>query len=263
MNHRVTVNRVGAHRRATLNGRDYIVVPMTMIVSGVLRGSKGALFYPEKEVERTASDWNGMPILLGHPKGSGRTPDIINKYGVGTVFNAHFHQGRLRGEAWLDVLRLRTLAPESLSRVQAGGSLELSTGFFSGFDPTPGQFNGRTYNASVVGIRPDHLAVFTGSEVGACSVRDGCGINNEDLSTPLEDLIAWDLRRNGLPNNTVVRSGGKPTPLGLPAPMEFEPLRRPEVQRTSQRSDTPAPLGLPTMDFSDDVIAKYKRRTGR
>jgi hypothetical protein len=40
----LTANLVGRSRRETLNGREYIVAPVTLIVPGVLNGSKGALY---------------------------------------------------------------------------------------------------------------------------------------------------------------------------------------------------------------------------
>lgn len=175
----LVVNRVGKPRRATLNGREHIIVPMTMIVPGVLDGSNGALYYSLEEISRNASDWNGMPILNGHSEGSGRDPEVINKYGLGQVFNSRIHKNCLRADAWFDIIKLQQLAPDALSQIETGKAFELSTGFRSDFDSTPGTYNGRPYKAAVKGIRPDHLAMFMDGQVGACSVRDGCGVNNE------------------------------------------------------------------------------------
>ena len=53
--------------------RSYLVAPMRMIVSGVLNGSQGKLFYPGDEVVKNPDAWNGMPIVVNHPtKDDGR-----------------------------------------------------------------------------------------------------------------------------------------------------------------------------------------------
>ena len=41
----VVTNFVGATRKDTMAGRDYLVAPMVMMVEGVLNGSNGPLYY--------------------------------------------------------------------------------------------------------------------------------------------------------------------------------------------------------------------------
>lgn len=181
----IAVNRTGKVRRATLNGRDHVVVPMTMLVPGVLAGSKGALYYPPDELARTADSWNGMPVVVNHPQQDGhhvsaRTPEVMDRFGIGTVYNARVRakDGALRGDAYLDVVETQRKYPDLLAKIESGTVNELSTGLFTNnrlaengaVDP-----KGRSYTHVALNHRPDHLAVLT-DEPGACSVRDGCGL---------------------------------------------------------------------------------------
>src|SRR5690606_32500277 len=100
----LTANFAGNVRREILDGREYLVAPLTMLVPGVLNGSQGPLFYPPQEVIKNPLSWNGMPIVVNHPvDGAGnpvsaRSPEVLRKYGIGTVFNA-FAKDKLGGEA--------------------------------------------------------------------------------------------------------------------------------------------------------------------
>ena len=51
----VLVNLTGMVRHETLNGRDHIVAPLSLIVPGVLDGSRGPLYYPPEEVAKDPS----------------------------------------------------------------------------------------------------------------------------------------------------------------------------------------------------------------
>lgn len=185
----LAANITGKTRSVTWNGRDFRVVPMRMLVSGVLNGSKGALYYPPDEVARNVDAWNGMPLVLRHPTANGvpvsaRSPKILEEYGLGYVFNVTARDGVLDGEGWFDVERVRradrvlTNSHKILPRIESGVPVELSTGLFTQDTPVrngrcpktrkPFDFVARNY-------RPDHIAVLP-DQVGACSVRDGCGL---------------------------------------------------------------------------------------
>jgi hypothetical protein len=185
----VAANSVGVARRETLAGRDYLVVPMTMLVPGVLNGSKGALLYPSDEVQKRPWMWNGMPLVGRHPVSeagqalSAREPSIIEKQGLGTVYRAQAASGPLQAEAWFDVDRTaafdRTLPAHNqiLPRLQAGLPVEISTGLFTNDLPAQAGavFNGVPYAFTATDYIPDHLAVLP-DEVGACSIKHGCGV---------------------------------------------------------------------------------------
>lgn len=180
---RLQVNLSGKVRRATLNGKEYFVAPVTMIVPGVLNGSKGALYYPLEEIARNVDAWNGMPLVVYHPEENGinvsaRSPAIINRQGVGQIFNATILGGKLKAEAWFDIDKTRQVNANILHDLEAGRPIEQSTGLFTENEAAPkgATHNGRVYDFIARNYRPDHLAILPG-QTGACSVQDGCGVN--------------------------------------------------------------------------------------
>lgn len=187
----------GKVRREKMWGREFFVAPMTMIVPGVLAGSQGPGYYPEDVVTVNHRAWNYMPIVVPeHPKVDGkfvsaRSPEIIDKYGVGFVFNST-GDGKLAAEAWFDVELTRERSLATHDRLAANKSIELSTGLEPTVIKQSGEFNGVKYDWTVTNIGPDHLAVLPEGE-GACSRKHGCGVLvNEDRSLlqKLIDLIS-------------------------------------------------------------------------
>lgn len=178
----VTTNLAGKTRLATLRGRKYIVAPMTMLVPGVLNGSKGPLLYPEDEVRNNHEAWNNMPIVVYHPTSDGRpvsarSPEVLDSSSVGMVLKSRIDNGRLKAEGWFDVEACRQVDPRVLSSLERGEPLELSTGLFTENKPAPlgATHNGRAYAYVARRYQPDHLAVLP-DQTGACSLRDGCGV---------------------------------------------------------------------------------------
>jgi hypothetical protein len=178
----IVANLLGKPRRETLNGREYLVASATMIVPGVLPGSAGALLYPDEEVARDITAWNGMPLTHRHPMLDGvpvsaRNPKVAAKYQIGTVYNTDY-DGRLRAEAWFDIELTNRIDPRIIKRIERGDPVELSTGLFTQNTPAdPGaNHNGIPYVGIARNYRPDHLAALI-DDVGACSIRDGCGFN--------------------------------------------------------------------------------------
>lgn len=184
----LTSNLAGNSRREILDGRDYLVVPVSMIVTGVLNGSKGPLYYPTDEIIKNYGAWNGMPIVVNHPTDdsgnpiSARAPDVIRKYGVGTVYNAEIRRitddvVKLGAEAWFDIRKTGQVVPQLIPKLEAGEPVELSTGLFTDNVPVKnGEYSGKKYVAIARNYQPDHLAILPTTK-GACSVKDGCGVN--------------------------------------------------------------------------------------
>lgn len=175
----ITVNLAGKARRETLYGRDWLVAPMTLIVPGVLNGSKGPLYYPEDEVQRYPELWNHKPITVNHPAGGGNDPKNLNQSQLGFLLNARYESGRLVADGWFDLYRVMQIDRRILENLSQGNPIELSTGL-SVEEDTEGvtdnsEFNGKKYKAIARNYRPDHLAVLLDS-VGACSIKDGCGV---------------------------------------------------------------------------------------
>jgi hypothetical protein len=178
----LTVNLSGKVRRGVLHGRNYLITDMTTLVPGVLNGSAGALYYPEDEVAKRPGLWNGAPIVNGHPlDGAGRplsarAPAILEKHGIGFVFNDRFENGARRAEGWFDESRTRTIAPKIYANLTAGRPSELSTGLFTENEPVQnGSHKGKTYTEVARNYIADHLATLEDA-VGACSINDGCGV---------------------------------------------------------------------------------------
>ena len=186
----ITINWKGGARKVKRNGRDYLVAPLTMLVPGVLNGSQGPLLYPDDEVELSTDQWNGMPIVLNHPTVNGvpvsaRDPDLLETYGIGTVYRSVFNQ-KLVAEGWFDVLNTQRVDSRVLEWLDSNTPFELSTGLFTKNEPAPensvlvttnskGQKVSKPYQWIARSYRPDHLAVLPDA-TGACSLDDGCGV---------------------------------------------------------------------------------------
>lgn len=178
----LTANLAGTTRRATLYGREYVVAPLSLIVPGVLSGSKGPLYYPSEELSKEPAVWNHMPIVVYHPLMAGRSvsardSNVLNTQGVGIVLNAQISQGKLIAEGWFEVDAMRRVDQRILNNLEIGQPIELSTGLYTDDEPAPSGavFNGSPYEFIARNYRPDHLAVLP-DQIGACSIADGCGV---------------------------------------------------------------------------------------
>lgn len=187
----LTSNLTGKVRRAELHGRAYLVAPLSMIVPGVLHGSKGPLYYPPEEIARNVDAWNGMPIVVYHPERNGqpvsaRSPEILETQAIGTVFKATYN-GKLSAEGWFDEERTRSVDDRILESLLSGKPLELSTGLYTDNDVAAenAKHNGKAYSFVARNYRPDHLAVFADRK-GACSIADGCGVMVNEAEQAME-----------------------------------------------------------------------------
>lgn len=199
-------NITGRAEHRTLDGREYLVVPVSMIVPGVLAGSKGPLYYPQERVARNASEWDGFPITLGHPSHvitnaplSASDDGVLDRVGMGVLKDSKFSGGKLRTNAWLDAEKTKRLAPQVYEAALNGRPVEVSTGLFTQEVERHGTWNGRPYTHVVQDYTPDHLAVLT-DQVGACSIKDGCGmsVNNASPTENAEDEGHWVTLPNGV-----------------------------------------------------------------
>lgn len=164
-----------------LEGRRQVVVPVVMMVEGVHAGSHGPLFHSAEELGKYPIAWDGRPVTVPHPNdedgnpASANTPENIEQFTVGRVFNTHMDGTRLRAEAWLDEQKLRQYANDTYEIIMAGQPLDVSIGVITDDEFTPGEWNGEAYDAVARNHRPDHLALLPG-RIGACSWADGCGV---------------------------------------------------------------------------------------
>lgn len=178
-------NLSGKLRQETREDVAYLVADATLIVPGVLNGNRGPLFYPPEEVGSNVEAWNDMPILVLHPPDGKLGKDVLGSQGIGHVANARFKDNKLRASLWFNSKRTKELEPRIFEAVSTFQKVELSTGL--GMDVKPADegavFNNpidgpQKYTHTALNYRPDHVAVLA-EAIGACSIRDGCGVNNE------------------------------------------------------------------------------------
>jgi hypothetical protein len=175
----LTTNLRAPIRREVLMGRSYIVAPATLVRSQILNNNLGRTFLPAEDITASwAEASNGSPAVADHPNVSARSPEVLNRLGVGIVLNARVADGALKADVYLDPARagdvpdLRAI----LAKLETGQAVEVSTGFAVMVDETPGVHNGESYDVVIHPLSGlDHLAVFADA-IGACSVVDGCGL---------------------------------------------------------------------------------------
>lgn len=197
-------------RKEQLQGREYLVAPVSMLLEGVFAGSAGAIFYPGEEIEKSIAAWNHRPVTVGHPAlpngsfTSGCTKESLEKYGVGMLLNSRYDKKRKRllSEAWFDVERLK-LVDGGVAIEQAlinNTVLEVSTGLLvDGIPVQNGEHNGKSFAFAAKNFKPDHLAILL-NEPGACSVTDGAGLLVNKASSPaiagVSPVLVANLRKN-------------------------------------------------------------------
>ena len=164
-------------------GKQYIIVPVIMMVEGVHHGSHGPLLHTKEELSKFPEAWNGRPVVINHPmdeEGNGvcaNSPELAEVAKVGVLYNTFFDDAvcGLRAEAWLDVNKLQEVSPVAYDYIKKKKSLDVSIGVFTDQLDTSGEWKGENYQGIAINYRPDHLALLPG-ESGACSWNDGCGI---------------------------------------------------------------------------------------
>ncbi len=214
-----------------------IVAPLTLIVPGVLNGSRGPLLYAKEETCLSTSAWNGVPIVVNHPTENGRPlsardPSVLERYGIGYLTNARCEGGRLVADGVFGVDKTRGVDVRVLDSLVSGRPIELSTGLHVDTEARRGTYNGRAYEAVARNYRPDHLAILPDSE-GACSLADGCGVYNTSEDADLLPLPPPLIPAVGNP------ALAPDMPLPLPT-LNFEPPGSP-LGAFYYRTDGPPP----------------------
>lgn len=165
-------------RRVNQNGKDFLVVPGVPAREQVMN----TYLVPAADLMRSLKGWNGVPITIQHPKLNDRSanvpdPDVAV---IGRFYNAAWDadNSRMVGEYWIDVAEATKYVEGKsiLNKINEGVALETSTGYYAEDEPTSGIFDGKTYKTIHRNLLPDHIAILT-NEVGACSLKDGCGVN--------------------------------------------------------------------------------------
>lgn len=173
-------------RTETLNGIEYLVAPVVMLVEGVLQGAnaQNPEYAPAEVIGELALQWNGRPVVMGHPKVQGtfvsaNSPSVLEDWAFGFIFNTNFEDDKLKAEAWIDVQRAADLGgdfQDAVDRINNGEVVEVSTGLFCDIIEKSGKFRGQSYKGIWSNVISDHLAILPNGVIGACSVEAGCGI---------------------------------------------------------------------------------------
>lgn len=172
----------GQVKRHTHLGREFAIVPVIMVKSGVVMNES---LVPTEELHPVT--WNGVPVTVGHPMANGHSisansPQVIEQWSVGTIYNSRLEGGDLKAEAWLDIERVNAVRPGLIEDLEAGTDMDVSTGYFSDDVEEVGTINGRDYKVISRNLNPDHLALLPDVS-GACSWQDGCGVRANERST--------------------------------------------------------------------------------
>ena len=180
-------------RTATLQGREYLVAPVSMLMPGVFSGSAGPILYAEPDIKASVTAWNAKPITIGHPelpngdKVSGCTPESLDRLSVGMILNTKYNgkSKKLQAEAWFDVARLSQVpgADTVHTALLANQKLEVSTGLIVEAIVANGTHEGKEFVATATNYKPDHLAIILDGE-GAFSLKDGAGLLVNKSSKP-------------------------------------------------------------------------------
>lgn len=205
----------------TLDGRDFLVVPVVAVKEMVLNGE--LLLAPQ--IQESVKLWNDTPVSIVHPivngkKVSAKGIEFVEKIVVGRLYNAYFENKRLKGEMWIDIEKANTLGGDAkalITRFNDGEVVEVSTAYYASTDTETGTFDGDEYSGVQYNIRPDHLAILP-SDVGACSLADGCGaprVNKRgdlmpQLKVALQEGESYEMRNEALENavrEAVIPSG--------------------------------------------------------
>lgn len=179
----LVANITGKVRRETLDGRRYLVAPVVLMRGdSVMNGSKGALFYPSSEVAKRPGMWNHIPITDGHPTENGspvsaRSAKVLERYKLGIILNDRMSGSDRVAEAWYDEELTRNKSPKTYQKLTENTPFDLSTGLMTEnvVAANGSQAKGRSYSHVARNYDADHVASLV-DQVGACSLKDGCGV---------------------------------------------------------------------------------------
>jgi hypothetical protein len=185
------VSAIGSQlRNAEYQGTSYIVAPVISAVGDTVIFPANAPypeFVPAEVLSLATESRNFRPVVMNHPINdsgeycSANSPEILEKYCYGFVFNSRFEDGRVKSEIWLDPVRASAVGSEAervIERLQSGEIVEVSEGSYVTIDEVSGIYNGDEYNGVWTLCIPDHLATLSEGVEGACSIaKQGCGAN--------------------------------------------------------------------------------------
>jgi len=194
-------------------GKEHLVLPVTMMMEGVHSGSQGPVLHLADELGKYTSSWDGIAVTIEHPTKDGAnvsvnsSPEILEQ-AVGRVFNTKMEGTKLKAEIYLDAEKIKNTT--LLYYIEEGNPIDVSVGVFSDSEYTGGEWQGEKYSAVAHNYRPDHLALLPGG-IGACSWDDGCGIRvNSKKGGEMKDLLKTfrSLNEQGFAVNLITNEQG-------------------------------------------------------
>lgn len=201
-------------RTEILQGKEFLVVPVVMMVEGVHNGSAGPILHRASDFCRFPGAWNDTPVVIYHPMVddtpvSARSPELIDAVVVGRTYNCFCEDKKLKGELWFDVIKTNEVDSNLIPAVQCCSPIDVSIGVYTDDRIESGIWGrGEEYKAIALNHRPDHLAVLPG-EQGACSWEDGCGIRINKEGKEMEEKELTILKENNITRLNILQSGYK------------------------------------------------------
>lgn len=172
-------------RTGELHGVTYVIAPVISKIGDNVEfpiNAPSPEYIPAEVLRFLVESRNNRPVVMGHPQVNGEyvsanSPDILNTYAYGHMYDARFENGEVKCDIWLDPVRAAKVdgASRVIERLQAGETVEVSEGDFVIVREESGIHNGREYGGVWEFCVSDHLATLREDEVGACSIADGCG----------------------------------------------------------------------------------------
>lgn len=174
-----------AYRFVNQGGKEFVVVPGIPLREQVMNN----YLVPAEEIARSVRGWNGIAVSINHPHmndGSVNVPapDVAI---IGRFFNARYDEEKkqMTGEYWIELAEAMKYVEGKrvVEAIKSNQILETSTGYWADEEKTAGVFDGRDYQTIHRNLLGDHIAILP-ETVGACSVKDGCGVNrNQAISS--------------------------------------------------------------------------------
>ncbi len=156
----------------------YILRDVPVVKAMVLNGA----LLPEDEIRKTLAAWNLKPVVFGHPKQGDKMVSAAEENQlenhVGFINKAYMDKNRMRSDIYLKKNKIDTdeKGQRLLHALERGIAVNVSTAYFDRSQNAKGAKDGREFGRIQTTIAPDHLAILL-DEDGACSCKDGCGIN--------------------------------------------------------------------------------------
>ncbi len=125
--------------------------------------------YRSNDLLKSSAKWlKGIPVTLNHPQDGFADPDVA----IGQVLDVEYDDQGAKAIVECE-LYPEKCPPELLQKIEAGEPIDVSTGFFTIQEDSPGKWNDQDYSKVEKTLFFDHLAIVPH---GTCSSKDGCGI---------------------------------------------------------------------------------------